>query len=66
MRHRQVLRVFYDRLVDDKDRAWFLAYLKTVMTEQLAADFDKLFAHLREGSGGKQVGFWRMEYVVRI
>ena len=49
----QVLRVFYDRLVDDKDRSWFLAYLKTVMKEQLTADFDKLFSHLHAHDGGK-------------
>lgn len=43
----QILRVFYDRLVDDKDHSWFLSYLRIVMKEKLAADFDTLFAHLR-------------------
>ncbi|GIL57271.1 hypothetical protein Vafri_12526 [Volvox africanus] len=43
----EILRVFYDRLVDDKDRSWFLSYLRTVMREKLSADFDKLFGHLR-------------------
>ncbi|KXZ49087.1 hypothetical protein GPECTOR_23g2 [Gonium pectorale] len=43
----EILRVFYDRLVDDKDRAWFLSYLRTVMQEKLSADYDTLFAHLR-------------------
>ncbi|KAG2436335.1 hypothetical protein HXX76_006644 [Chlamydomonas incerta] len=43
----EIQRVFYDRLVDDKDRSWFLAYLRTVMKEKLGAEFDKLFAHLR-------------------
>ena len=48
--------MFYDRLVDDKDRSWFLAYLRTVMKEKLGADFDKLFAHLRqEGAASQEV-----------
>ncbi len=47
--------MFYDRLVDDKDRSWFLAYVRSVMKDRLAADFDKLFAHLRpaEAPGGE-------------
>lgn len=28
----QILRVFYDRLVDRKDGEWFLAFLKTTLT----------------------------------
>ncbi|KAG2482389.1 hypothetical protein HYH03_018685 [Edaphochlamys debaryana] len=54
----EILRVFYDRLVDDKDRSWFLAYLRGVMKDKLGAEFDKLFAHLREpgeGGGGGEV-----------
>lgn len=27
----QILRVFYDRLVDKKDGTWFLDYLKSVL-----------------------------------
>ncbi len=34
-RFAQVLRVFYDRLVDKKDGSWFLAYLKTVVQVRL-------------------------------
>ncbi|GLC60993.1 hypothetical protein PLESTB_001703700 [Pleodorina starrii] len=46
----EILRVFYDRLVDDKDRSWFLSYLRSVMKDKLAADFDQLFVHLRGGA----------------
>jgi len=28
----QVMRVFYDRLVEDKDRLWFLEFLKLTVT----------------------------------
>jgi hypothetical protein len=28
----QILRVFYDRLVDGKDGAWFLGFLKQTLT----------------------------------
>ncbi len=52
----QILRVFYDRLVDDKDRSWFLSYLRSVMKDKLSAGFDPLFAHLRAGDGGEGDG----------
>lgn len=52
---RQILRVFYDRLVDDKDRSWFLSYVRSVMKDRLAADFDRLFAHLRPEGAGAEV-----------
>ncbi|PNH03664.1 Dynein heavy chain 7, axonemal [Tetrabaena socialis] len=47
----EIFRVFYDRLVDGKDRSWFLSYLRTVMKDKLASKFDKLFAHLHADSG---------------
>ncbi|RMX38335.1 hypothetical protein pdam_00005508 [Pocillopora damicornis] len=42
----EVYRVFYDRLVDDNDRAWLHSLLKTVTKEHLKDDFDSLFKHL--------------------
>ncbi len=30
----QILRVFYDRLVDKKDGTWFLGFLKGVLAER--------------------------------
>lgn len=57
--------MFYDRLVDDKDRSWFLDYLKSVIKDSFAADFDKLFKHLlaggtvRRGSPAQHKGLQR-------
>ncbi|XP_020624937.1 dynein heavy chain 12, axonemal-like [Orbicella faveolata] len=42
----EVYRVYYDRLVDDNDRAWLHSLLKKVTKEHLKDDFDSLFKHL--------------------
>lgn len=42
----EVMRVYYDRLVDDSDREWLVKYMKDVMREKFSADFDKLFEAL--------------------
>ncbi|EGD83038.1 dynein heavy chain 2 [Salpingoeca rosetta] len=42
----EVYRVFYDRLVDDSDRALLFEAVKRVTKEQFKADFKTLFAHL--------------------
>lgn len=42
----EVYRVFYDRLVDDKDRAWLHSSLKKVTKEHFKEDFDAMFKHL--------------------
>jgi dynein heavy chain len=50
----EVLRVFFDRLVDDEDRSWFLELMKTVTEKHFEGlDFNVLFAHLDDtGDGG--------------
>jgi dynein heavy chain len=48
----EVLRVFYDRLVDDKDRGWFLEYMKELTARHFKIEFDKLFEHLDEDQSG--------------
>ena len=40
------MRVFYDRLVDDDDRAWLFSCVRNVTNVHLDDDFDQLFAHL--------------------
>ena len=40
------MRVFYDRLVSDEDRSWFLEYVAELTTTHFAVDFNELFVHL--------------------
>lgn len=45
----QVLRVFYDRLVDEEEQAWFLDNLKQATSRYFRTNFDSLFSHLSSG-----------------
>lgn len=40
----EVLRVYYDRLVDDEDRTWIFEMLHDVSTEYLDMNMDEVFA----------------------
>ena len=44
----EILRVFYDRLVDDQDRTWFLKHLKKTTTDYFSVNFDELFSHIAQ------------------
>jgi dynein heavy chain len=46
----EVLRVFYDRLVDDHDRDWLLDLIKELTKKYFKQNFDELFAHLLTGN----------------
>ncbi|XP_025071356.1 dynein heavy chain 12, axonemal, partial [Alligator sinensis] len=46
----EVFRVFYDRLVDDADRAWLFRLVKDIVKEHFKEGFDQVFAHLKQGS----------------
>ena len=51
------MRVFYDRLVSDEDRSWFLEYVSELTTTHFAVDFNELFVHLDvdgDGVGGRR------------
>ena len=48
----EVLRVYYDRLVDDKDRDWLIQLVKDVTKNLLKEDFYTLFQHLDDGKKG--------------
>jgi len=42
----EILRVYYDRLVDESDRAWFFDNLRDVCKELLDEDLNQMFIHL--------------------
>lgn len=46
----EVFRVFYDRLVDDKDRAWLFQLMHTIVKNTFDESFEKVFEHLKQGS----------------
>uniref|UniRef100_H2Y7L6 Dynein axonemal heavy chain 7 n=1 Tax=Ciona savignyi TaxID=51511 RepID=H2Y7L6_CIOSA len=45
-RRKGVLRVYYDRLVDDTDKKWLFDHLKEVVSDHFSANFHELFKHL--------------------
>ncbi|KAJ7406929.1 dynein heavy chain 12, axonemal isoform X7 [Willisornis vidua] len=45
----EVFRVFYDRLVEDDDRAWLFNLVKDIVKNHFKEAFDSLFAHLKQG-----------------
>lgn len=46
----EVLRVFYDRLVNDNDRCWLFSLTKAVIKDHFKESFDAIFSHLRKES----------------
>lgn len=48
----EILRVYYDRLVDDSDRSWFFDNLCSISNEFLNEDINDIFAHLISGQSG--------------
>jgi len=52
----EVQRVFSDRLIDDKDRNWFLDFIKTLPSKYFNSDFDAIFSHLK-GLGSRNTDY---------
>ncbi|KAJ8333348.1 hypothetical protein SKAU_G00422440 [Synaphobranchus kaupii] len=44
----EVFRVFYDRLVDDKDRAWLYKLMNDIVKEHFRENFDAVFNYLKQ------------------
>uniref|UniRef100_A0A673A977 Dynein axonemal heavy chain 12 n=1 Tax=Sphaeramia orbicularis TaxID=375764 RepID=A0A673A977_9TELE len=45
----EVFRVYYDRLVDDKDRAWLYQLMSSILKDHFRESFDQVFDHLKNG-----------------
>lgn len=48
----EILRVYYDRLVDDPDRSWFFDNLNTICKDFLKENMNDIFVHLTNGNSG--------------
>ncbi|XP_029397555.1 dynein heavy chain 12, axonemal [Mus pahari] len=46
----EVLRVFYDRLINNEDRNWLFLLIKNVIRDHFKESFDIVFNHLRNGN----------------
>lgn len=44
------MRVFYDRLIDDKDREWLFEEIRTILNTQFIDNFDIVFKNLSDSS----------------
>lgn len=44
----EVLRVFYDRLINDDDRRWLFRLIKTVTKDHFKESFESIFSHLKK------------------
>lgn len=51
----EVLRVFYDRLVDEDDRSWLFDKISYTVKNQLQEDMNHLFANLKEANSKEPV-----------
>uniref|UniRef100_A0A4W6E1U6 Dynein axonemal heavy chain 12 n=1 Tax=Lates calcarifer TaxID=8187 RepID=A0A4W6E1U6_LATCA len=45
----EVFRVYYDRLVDDKDRTWLYQLMNGILKDHFKDSFDQVFDHLKQG-----------------
>lgn len=46
----EVFRVYYDRLVDDQDRAWLYLLMNDIVRDHFKENFEQVFDHLKSPS----------------
>lgn len=46
----EVFRVYYDRLVDDKDRAWLYRLMRSIVKTHFSESFEDVFGHLKQAT----------------
>lgn len=46
----EIYRVFYDRLVDDQDRAWLFTLTSNIVKQHFKDNFDSVFEHLKDSN----------------
>ena len=51
----EILRVFYDRLTDDKDRSWLIEFIRDTLKKNFSFDLNKIMEHLLTEEDGGQV-----------
>ncbi|XP_029912440.1 dynein heavy chain 12, axonemal [Myripristis murdjan] len=44
----EVFRVYYDRLVDDQDRAWLYQLMNSILKDHFKESFEQVFDHLKQ------------------
>lgn len=64
----EVFRVYYDRLVDDKDRAWLYELMYRIVKDHFRESFEQVFDHLKQGNSVSQTSvffclFYRFQFV---
>ena len=47
--------MYYDRLVDSKDRTWLFELLQKMVKQHFKEDFNICFKHLAQGGAGSKV-----------
>lgn len=62
----EVFRVYYDRLVDDTDRAWLYRLMNKIVRDNFKESFDQVFEHLKTGNQVSKTMIFHVNCIVFI